>query len=105
MEDARTYQKSEPANLTPLELEIRDLLHETKSFVLRTAADVERARQLVKDLAEYAAQASRAEFPYTAMLLLERRAQLERQLNSARSLRRALASGGLPDSDKSEDTI
>ena len=85
MSETRAYLKHGNATLTPVEREIRDLLHETQHVPMNSRGELENARQVVLELKDYAKEARGAGLPYTEMVLLARREDIEWRLRKSRT--------------------
>ena len=85
MPETRAYFQQRNGTLTPLEREIRDLLQETQILPMSTPGEIENARQVALELKDYAKEARDAALPYTAMLLLARRGNIEWRLKNSRT--------------------
>jgi hypothetical protein len=83
--------------LTPLERDIRDLLRQAQAVPMNTPGEAESARQLAESLRDYAAQATKAGFPYTCKVLLSRWKEIGRRLELMQEVRQATESDAEPE--------
>jgi hypothetical protein len=87
---ARVYTRYGVAELSPLERQIRDLLHATQALQINTPGEVDNARQLAQELRDYATQAMAVGFPYTCKMLLQRRDEIELRLQLMHEISQAI---------------